>query len=139
MSRQYDTWIAEYVAKHSGFVRGKCASATAEMVEAFPELKRVAGFVEVLWPAAGVVTEQHWWCLDPSGDVVDPTAAQFHVVLSREALDLNNPDDVGRIPTGRCMCCGEDVFRGDTFCTKQCERDFCSDMGLREVSPGVYQ
>lgn len=138
MSAHYEAWIVEYVARNGGFVRGKCAVATEEMVAAFPELRRVAGFVEVLWPA-GVVTEQHWWCLAPSGDVVDPTASQFHAVLSREVLDLNNPDDIARIPTGRCMCCGDDVFRGDTFCRKQCEREFCADMGLREVEPGVYQ
>ena len=49
-------------------VRGNCREATAAMVKAFPELRRVRGHYG--WCP-------HWWCETPDGTVVDPTARQF--------------------------------------------------------------
>ena len=131
---RYVEWIAAYVEREKNFVRGKCADAVKEMVAAFPELTPAAGFVETTWG-----TDQHHWCVTATGEVVDPTAAQFPIVFSYEALDLNDPAALARIPTGPCMDCGGPVFDGSTFCSKECERATCRYMGLREISPGVYQ
>src|SRR6478609_5090804 len=106
----YGQWIAEYVTRCNGFVRGKCAEATAEMAQAFPELRRVAGFALASWG-----DDQHWWCVAPDGSVVDPTAAQFGGVIFRyEEIELANPHRP--IPTGACGNCGEPAFGGSMFC-----------------------
>lgn len=115
----YAEWIRAYVAAQNNFVRGRCSEATKKMVEAFPELRRVAGFVEVMHPG-GVYEEQHWWCVAPDGSVVDPTESQFLAVLSREEVYPARPHRP--IPSGRCMDCGGTVFGGDTFCSEECER-----------------
>lgn len=115
----YAEWIEAYVARRpSRFVRGLCGIATAEMVAAFPELRRACGFVQVLH-GNGEREEQHWWCVAPDGTVVDPTREQFLAVFSYEEIDPAKPHR--RIPTGRCMDCGGDTFDGDTFCSKECE------------------
>src|ERR1035437_1692819 len=49
-------------------VRARCDEFTQGFVEKFPHLKRVAGFVG---------GNEHWWCVDLDGTVVDPTAEQF--------------------------------------------------------------
>ena len=113
----YRAWIDAYVASQpNGFVRGKCDKATQMMVEAFPELRRVAGFAHVSWGR-----DQHWWCVAPDGTIVDPTASQFQGGLADyEELDLDKDQD--RIPTGVCMDCGDDTYGGKTFCSDICER-----------------
>lgn len=40
------------------------------MVEAFPELKRVRGHYHCPWLSKA---QPHWWCVDPDGNIVDPT------------------------------------------------------------------
>jgi hypothetical protein len=113
----YATWIEAYVARQPHrFVRGHCYEATEEMVVAFPELKRVAGFVYSTFGR-----EQHFWCVTPDGTVVDPTKSQFQLVFNYEELDLSNPEVVAGIPTGVCAQCGEDTYRGDTCCSRGCE------------------
>lgn len=119
MNPKYTRWIEEYVtAQPQRFVRGKCDEATRQMVEAFPELRRAAGFVYVQWGR-----DQHWWCVTKEGEIVDPTFEQFGVfgVQSYEELDLEDPVTQKRVPTGRCMDCGEDVYGGNVFCNAECE------------------
>lgn len=116
----YLEWIAAYVAARSGFVRGACSTATLEMVEAFPELRRAGGFVFVAWGR-----DEHFWCVAPDGSIVDPTAAQFPGGVFRyDELDLNDPKTREIVPTGYCMNCGGDTFKGATFCDQDCEADF---------------
>jgi len=127
----YDAWIATYVASQpDGYVRGKCAHATQAMVEAFPELKRQAGFVHVDWGRFALDREQHWWCVTPDGEVVDPTVSQFHFgyVHEYEPLDLDNPADVARIPTGKCSNCGGPIYNhyDSTVCSDECHRSYCA-------------
>ncbi len=124
----YASWTAEYVLRHKDFVRGKCADATKEMVAAFPELKRVAGLLTVLWlhrtgPRAAPTIEQHWWCVAPDGSVVDPTIRQFDgaYIISREPLDLDDPEARRKVPTGKCMDCGAQTYEGSAFCSETCE------------------
>lgn len=119
-------WIEEYVSQQPNrFVRGKCDKATELMVEAFPELKRVAGFVHCSWGL-----DQHWWCVSPEGAVVDPTASQFQSIYQYEELDPEDPATRARVPTGICLDCGEAVYNGDTFCNERCELATRRYMGL---------
>ena len=126
MLEVYHTWINAYVASQpNGFVRGKCDEATKLMVDAFPELRRVAGFAHVWWGR-----DQHWWCLAPDGTIVDPTASQFPGGLADyEELDLEK--DRERIPTGVCMHCGEEVYGGKLFCGDACERATLAYLNVR--------
>ena len=73
----YERWIAATVR---GPVRGRCGAWTRQMQRAFPELRRVGGFVARadLPPWAGVhLVQAHWWLLTPAEQVVDLTARQF--------------------------------------------------------------
>lgn len=116
----YADWIEDYVSRQPDrFVRGKCAEATQLMVEAFPELRRVAGFVHCTWGR-----DQHWWCAAPDGSVVDPTKSQFQLVFEYEELDLADPEAVKRIPTGMCPNCGGEVYEGASICSPRCEREY---------------
>jgi hypothetical protein len=54
--------------------------------------------------------------------VVDPTASQFPHRPHYEELDLTDPEDAARVPSGICMDCGADVYGGATFCSERCER-----------------
>jgi hypothetical protein len=91
----YLGWIYKYVAVHP-ILRGGCAGATLEMIQEFPELKRVAGF------ANGA---EHFWCVAPDETILDPTAGQF-VGLTIEYRPFQ-PGDVVKV--GRCMDCGDDI------------------------------
>ncbi len=123
----YADWIDGYVARFPYGVRGKCAEATREMCEAFPELRRAAGIVQTSW---GV--EQHWWCVSPAGEIVDPTASQFKALFGYEELDLNNPADAERVPTGVCYWCGEQVYKGREVCS-----DACGEAAAGELNRGA--
>ncbi len=122
MKEEYTRWIEVYFQKCKGFVRGKCGEATTLMVEAFPELRRAAGFVHCGWGR-----DQHFWCVDPDGEVIDPTAAQFGgVIFQYEELDLNDPKTRAKVPTGRCPNCGEDTYSGRYLCDENCEREYAA-------------
>lgn len=127
---EYAAWIEAFVsAQPNRFVRGKCAEATLAMIEAFPELRRAAGFVHCTWGR-----DQHFWCVTPDGTVVDPTAEQFRAVFEYEELDLDDPETQRRIPTGRCLDCGDDVYEGKSFCSEACEASTRAYLnGPREV------
>jgi hypothetical protein len=107
---QYTHWISEhYPTTESASLQ--CAEATLALVRAFPELRRVRGHAMV-----GVNLRSHWWCVTPSGDVIDPTAHQWTTVpVFYEPL----PDDA-KEPHGRCLHCGDLLFRsngaGAFFC-----------------------
>jgi hypothetical protein len=54
--------------------RGKCKEMCDALVEKDPTLKLVRGhYYEPLWGTA----EQHWWCIDKDGKIIDPTVEQF--------------------------------------------------------------
>lgn len=124
-SMAYSEWIAAYVARHNGFVRGLCQDAVTEMRLAFPELRKASGFAHTAWGE-----DQHVWCVTPDGLIVDPTAAQYPFV-DYEELDLNNADDVARIPTGRCMECGGPYYKGRSYtCSDACEASLAESYSL---------
>jgi len=126
VSDAYQAWIDAYVSNTPNrYVRGKCGKATLAMVEAFPELRRQAGFVHVDWGR-----EQHWWCVAPDGSIVDPTRSQYPggYVYLYEPLDLDNPDDVARTPTGKCANCSGPIYNhyDSTVCSEKCHRSYCA-------------
>lgn len=123
----YEAWIEAYVSRQpKRFVRGLCEEASKEMVEAFPELKRVCGFVHT--PNG---KEEHWWCVTADGKVVDPTASQFSVVFEYEILVLKRTADRNRVPVGRCLDCGDSTYFNSyshDFCNEACVQSFEADL-----------
>src|SRR3990167_3649327 len=107
----YDTWIESYRARVVD-TAAKCAEATAEMLTAFPELRRVRGYVLT---AAGY-DRPHWWLTTVDGTIVDPTADQFADYGG--ALDYK--EHVGPEPSGKCPNCGGFVYDGGTVCSDAC-------------------
>lgn len=97
----YDEWIAAFVLRCEGHVFGRCSSATTEMVAAFPELRRVAGFVG---------STEHFWCVAPDGQIVDPTAEQFAPWGGVDSADYREFQPGDEVRVGRCMNCGVDIY-----------------------------
>jgi hypothetical protein len=118
IKQQYRNWINNYIQKNNGNVKNHCTFATSEMIKAFPELKREKGYVWVITDF-GSKSDEHWWCIDPDGNIVDPTASQYREVCFYEPY---NEKDHGPLPTGKCMDCGEYVYDNNTFCNKTCEK-----------------
>lgn len=100
MEQKYADWIKEnYPTKDSAFCA--CATATAQMVSAFPELKRERGHVYLA--LSGERT--HWWCVAPDSVIIDPTAHQWdEPILQYEPYVVD--EELGE-PIGKCMECGE--------------------------------
>lgn len=122
MNSQYAAWIARFTSGCSTL--GKCHLAAVEMVSAFPELRLARGHVnDAHWGKRG-----HFWCVAPDGAIVDPTASQFPALMEYE--EWKSGDEVR---VGRCMNCGEDIWRpmtsldqppnNETFCDDDCYRD----------------
>jgi hypothetical protein len=54
--------------------RGKCKEYSEKLVESNPDLVLIRGYYYCpIWNKK----EQHWWCKDIEGNVVDPTKLQF--------------------------------------------------------------
>ena len=119
MNQQYADWIAANV-QGNGY--GDCKEVTEAMAAAFPELTRVRGhYYCLVWGERA-----HWWLVDPSGKIVDPTAAQFPSKGTGEYVVW---DESQQEPTGMCPNCGGPCYNGDYCCTEECGRDyvaFCS-------------
>lgn len=102
---------------------GQCRKWSHLMKKSFPSLTLVRGFVRLDeshfkrdWP--------HWWLTTPSGEVVDPTAAQFPGVFKYRPMDEENPI------TGRCPNCGEwSCTGGEFFCSEECGEEFADSCG----------
>lgn len=129
MKPEYQAWIDAFVRSHNYFVRGLCGEATKQMMKAFPELRRACGFAFWVCPTR-LVRDEHFWCVTPDGTIVDPTVSQFGGAPVRyEELDLNKPEDVARLPTGKCMWCGGDCYNGRTSaCSDECEEALNADI-----------
>ena len=104
--------------------RGKCAEFTAALVENFPELKRVRGFVTL----KSGLRRSHWWCVDADGNIVDPTASQFETeyfwhagIAFYEPLNESDPE-----PTGKCPNCGNYCYDGGVCCSPKCNREYAA-------------
>lgn len=87
------------------------------MAAAFPELRRVRGhYHDPQWGRRA-----HWWLVEPGGEVVDPTAAQFP---SRGRGRYEEWDEARPEPTGECPNCGGEVFDGGTCCSPKCVDEY---------------
>jgi hypothetical protein len=115
----YTEWIETY----QGQVYGMCASLTQQMIEAFPELKRVRGhYLDPVWGR-----REHWWCVAPDGSIVDPTKSQFP---SKGMGPYKEHVEGTPEPTGKCHNCGDYCYNGHSFCSLECEKDTMMDMGF---------
>src|SRR5688572_29828181 len=112
-------------------VLGQCAKATQEMVEAFPELKRVPGHVYTI----GWGKRAHWWCVAPDGEIVDPTVSQFvGACVDYEPFEAGH-----EVRVGRCMNCGDDIYAvilvldepppRPYFCGDHCSAEMAREVG----------
>lgn len=127
----YADWIKSYVASVNGHTLGKCGAAVASMLLEFPELREACGFAHCAWGP-----RQHWWCVAPDGTIVDPTVSQFPFsqVFEYEELDLKNPLNEARVPTGPCYWCGNDCFPPwESVCSQECNDKALAD--LNSASP----
>ncbi len=108
---QYTDWIAEYQLR--GDCTLKCEEATQEMQEDFPELIRVRGYII---GSLALRQTPHWWLKTESGEIVDPTAKQFGLVVDYEEIDESKPQ-----PTGKCINCGGLCYEGKVACSASCK------------------
>ena len=99
-SLEYAQWIAAYVDRQQGKVAGRCASASAGMAMALPELRVAKGWC---YSDHGIL--EHCWCVAPDGAIVDPTAEQFTGISGYEEWQ---PGD--EVQVGRCMNCGTRIY-----------------------------
>ena len=121
-------------ANKPGKGRGDCGKLSRAIKKVFPELRLVAGYYYC--PYWG--KQQHWWCVSPEGDIVDPTACQF----PSQDGDYEELAEENR-PVGECMDCGEDVFRKDrlgndnpyapNFCNKNCSDATEAYLGIKYI------
>lgn len=110
MTSQYEDWISEnYQTEESAFL--KCADATTKMTQKFPELKRVRGHAMVAFQL-----RPHWWCVTPEGDIVDPTAKQWGVLVAFYEPLISEEE-----PYGKCLNCGELLFRSKAAGSYMCQ------------------
>lgn len=117
--KQYDEWIKTNYPTRLEAV-GMCLTATRRMVEAFPELRRVPGWVD---------GQDHVWCVTPDGSIVDPTRAQYGLVGEYVAWE---PGD--EVCVGKCMNCGDMIYRHVdtlegprvTLCSDECYASYAA-------------
>jgi hypothetical protein len=114
---RYQEWIEANVSEPYG----KCAEATAAMLAAFPELRRVRGHYH-----DGFCGERaHWWLVAPDGTIVDPTHAQFPDIGGAYV----EHDPSAAEPTGLCMTCGGYCYGGAYTCSDACEASNAAHYG----------
>lgn len=95
--------------------RGKCREMSEELVAADPSLKLVRGFYFCpIWNSA----EQHWWCENQEGKIIDPTAKQFPSKGMGTYIPFNG--DIC------CENCGKVFREGDEKASYEGRYAFCS-------------
>lgn len=113
----YKDWIEEHVPTDTGGY-GRCHEFARMMVEEFPELRRVEGYVETpLWGRRA-----HGWCVGPDKRIVDPTAAQFDAAGGISSYEEVGPQTF--VCVGKCMTCAEYLWERADLATGR--KDFCS-------------
>lgn len=81
--RCYQQWIEENIPVDE--MMSNCTIWSRVMAVAFPELMHVTGYVratkETMWAAFRF--NYHEYLIDENGDIVDPTAKQFDMLLGK--------------------------------------------------------
>jgi len=78
MRRAHEEWIEKLIASEfegePARMLGCCKEIASRMAKSFDDLELVKGHAicPAPWGKRG-----HWWCMDSSGEIVDPTAGQF--------------------------------------------------------------
>jgi hypothetical protein len=109
VSPEYAAWIAENVDEPYG----KCREWSRAMASFYPELRVARGWYDdPIWGQ-----REHWWCVTPAGEIVDPTAAQFP---TRGMFPYREITDESEVPTGACLTCGDPVYEGAAVCSDSC-------------------
>lgn len=102
-------------------LRGTCRTAAEQLAETDPSLSVVRGwYVDAHWGR-----QEHWWCVRPDGEIVDPTVEQFptgHVPGLREYIPYE-----GVHP---CPGCGTEVHADRNYSGFCCGACFGSTVGL---------
>lgn len=90
-------------------VKARCAEFSQAFAKQFPELRTERGWVKD-HITIGQGTE-HWWCVDPEGNIVDPSLNQFRMWRQPEKLvyTVFNPEK-DHIYIGRCHNCGDGIY-----------------------------
>jgi hypothetical protein len=101
--------------------RGKCKEMSEALVAENPVLRLVRGhYWEPMWNR----DEPHWWCVNPDGEIIDPTRLQFP---SGGIAEFYTEFD------GTCECanCGKEFNEQDgrfdsnyAFCSSSCNMRF---------------
>lgn len=115
MKQKYKKWISNYNQLNPD-TYGMCTKATQQFLKEFPELKRVRGHVESVLSCKPL---PHWWCVDPDGEIVDPTAKQFECITRYIKWDESQPE-----PTGKCPNCGEYCYDHKFVCCDACAEEY---------------
>jgi len=117
MKKEYQNWIESknyHIPEESS---QKCIEAVEEMVKVFPELEKRGGVVysdDNIDNYLEYVKEYtHMWCIDKSGEVIDPTKSQYYLIsnLQYKEHDLNKRHM-------KCMGCGCYFEGRNNYCGK---------------------
>ena len=109
---------AAWVGSHfTGNGYGQCDQYALGLASVFPSLVAVRGFYHC-WVFG---RRTHWWCVNEFGQIVDASAMQFPSRGAGRYEIVADADLAEKVPTGRCMDCGADVYRNATFCNAECE------------------
>lgn len=124
---KYKEWIRAHYSDFSSAL-GQCKVACQRMKDVFPELEITNGFVTLMFTRE----QTHWWCKDPDGNIVDPTAIQYREggtpIIDYE--EITDDHDERKYPKTKCMNCGEYYYvkpeLEGVMHTKECEKEFCA-------------
>jgi hypothetical protein len=119
---RYAAWIKEHYPTSESAL-AKCASATTAMVAAFPELRRVAG---LLCHGDYVEDLEHFWCVTPAGEIVDPTRHQYNQMMLMGYYEIKPTDPIFGKSQKKCMDCGHYFYEPgvDGLCSERCRVAF---------------
>jgi hypothetical protein len=104
-------------------LRSRCKEVSMKMQELIPSLHLVCGFFK---------GTEHWWLVDPEGNIVDPTVRQFACWPDVSPADYRvfNPE-TDHIYIGKCPNCGRENYGLQSeapkyLCSTECEEDYAA-------------
>lgn len=126
MNAEHKAWIEKnYPTRAEAW--GQCAQACHAMAAAFPELRITNGEIyAILDPEPRL----HWWLVDPTGEIVDPTAHQFQGIA--EYIEIDDSHPARNFERMKCMNCGEHFYNTpehsgfSPLCSESCARDYAA-------------